>query len=158
MGGIDREMGRGRFLHSESGCCFEWDQTGGILFQYTEGPDAVIGPPGKLPVWCLEYPDKNTWIWEQIPVPPTDPAAQEQEQPDASDDSDGSHVAAASSSSSEAMPPPPGPPAKRARPAVPAFASANVEADGSMAPPAALPVKKKKKEEESFCSTKVAPQ
>lgn len=68
------EAGRGVFWHSESGCCFEWHQSIGILFQF--GEEDVKGEPQKFPIWSLDLPEQSAWIWDMLPLPSTDPAAQ----------------------------------------------------------------------------------
>mmetsp|Transcript_91601 Transcript_91601/g.200793 ORF Transcript_91601/g.200793 Transcript_91601/m.200793 type:complete len:337 (+) Transcript_91601:62-1072(+) len=64
------------FWHSGTGCCFEWDQEQGTLLQFVE--KASAGPtdePQKMPIWSSACPDRHSWIWEQLPLPPTDLAA-----------------------------------------------------------------------------------
>jgi hypothetical protein len=74
----DKEEGRGVFWHTESGCCFEWHQSIGMLLQF--GEEDEQGKPQKFPVWSLDCPEQSAWIWDTLPLPPTDPAAQPEDE------------------------------------------------------------------------------
>merc|ERR1712137_843983 len=71
----DEESGRGIFWHTVSGCCFERHQDIGVLFQYGEEINGK-GEPQMWPIWSVECPEQSTWIWDELPLPPTDPASQ----------------------------------------------------------------------------------
>eukprot|EP00929_Paragymnodinium_shiwhaense_P090928 TRINITY_DN51002_c0_g1_i1.p1 TRINITY_DN51002_c0_g1~~TRINITY_DN51002_c0_g1_i1.p1 ORF type:complete len:463 (-),score=141.10 TRINITY_DN51002_c0_g1_i1:27-1415(-) len=81
---IEQESGRGLYWNSESGLCFEWDQEAGTLYQFSEAD----GKPVRCAIWSTACPDQHAWIWDQLPLPPTDPAAQQAAQMD-SDEEDG---------------------------------------------------------------------
>merc|ERR1712139_706006 len=53
----------------------EWHQSIGILLQY--GDEDAKGEPQKFPIWSLDCPEQSAWIWDTLPLPPTDPAAQQ---------------------------------------------------------------------------------
>lgn len=162
---VDEEGSGGVYWHSETGCCFEWDQVNGTLFQYAEG-DGPAELPVRLPVWSTSYPDRHCWLWEQLPLPPTDAASAEGtgfegragtaataeaevgvEATSCSDDRSSTSAAAASSSTaSVSMPPPKGLPSKRG-------GAANSNAVDEMPPPAAPPSKKR-----SSCSAAAGPE
>lgn len=82
---IDAEVLRGFFWHSETGGHFEWDQGSGTLFQYMEaekeeGAKPTVGKDGSnlglYPIWSVTCPEQHAWVWELLPLPPSDPAAQ----------------------------------------------------------------------------------
>lgn len=119
---------RSFFWHTETGCCFEWDQEAATLFQYSEESKAEL--PSRLPVWSVEFP-KNAWIWETLPLPPTDMSAQitpqagegveaQQDSPSGVERSNSSQSVESSPSDRDLMPPPPGlPPKMRRKPTIP---------------------------------------
>lgn len=72
---VDEDGVKCNFWHSETGCCFEWDQTAATLCQLAEGSDSPADVPKRVPVWTAACPEKDEWIWDKIPLPPTDAAA-----------------------------------------------------------------------------------
>jgi len=86
---VDDKTLRGVYFHSETGLYFEWDQRGGVLFQYffdsgQGSGDRVVAAskedlPERAPVWSAECPEMHAEVWEVLPLPPSDPAAQKTE-------------------------------------------------------------------------------
>lgn len=117
---VDEDTARSVFWHSGSGCCFEWHQDIGVLLQY--GEEDEKGLPQKFPIWSLDCPEQSAWIWDTLPLPPTDPASQTAKQPAASESteapSNGEENCKAVSAAAALMPPPPVPFKKRGRPEV----------------------------------------
>lgn len=79
---VDDDGMRSLFWHSKTGCCFEWDQSAGMLFQYSEDRQSPAELPRRVPIWTTACPNSHNWIWEQLPLPPTDPASTMEEQDD----------------------------------------------------------------------------
>jgi len=72
---VDEGSERCTYWHTETGCCFEWHQSVGILLQYAEKQEN--GNHAKFPIWSLDCPEENAWIWDSLPLPPTDPASEQ---------------------------------------------------------------------------------
>jgi len=66
---IDASTLRGKFWLSSKDLFFEWHQREGTLFQYFPGEEE------PHPIWSSACPDTHKEVWEELPLPPTDPAA-----------------------------------------------------------------------------------
>lgn len=79
---IDEQTLRGRYYDSTKRLYFEWDQHSGLLFQYfyeeRDGAGDTAEAAELHPVWSSVCPETHAEVWELLPLPPSDPAAQGQ--------------------------------------------------------------------------------